>query len=475
MKEDKLLNDLFESARTEEPKRSYEEVAGSFIKTVPPTGIAASVRELLFSNIGLNSFLVAITGGAVLAAFLMFSSPSEAVNNDDIFSQAIPTTKNKTVKTKKIVSPKEPTPTENNTITKKETTKNTSSFSPAKEISQKEKVEKPVVAEGIIEDMTPTTSNVNIENISPEPKKAPIEKVTVTKPNNTTTKNSSQRKTQISSTPSLVNKPSSNNINTTNNYNEPFTGYGTSLRRLKRSLLPKLIKDGFIDSKSDEVVINIEEKQVIINGIKLKPYLYTKYTSIAQDFEIVPEENRQIRISDKFILVGDFTTDGFKGKAEGHGDQLYLSDFQKEIQLSGIPIDINPTIVPKKKAKISLDEITMQQVLDIEPLSVIFRKNNQGQFLPLTILTNNHFSSNLSLAHQEQPVKLIHGEASLSANTGLPIIYIEKYKLGKKKGTIKFLYDGYEITVQLKRLNDEWQKNRLQVKGKKENKIDMKF
>ena len=117
----------------------------------------------------------------------------------------------------------------------------------------------------------------------------------------------------------------------------------------------------------------------------------------------------------------------------------------------------------------------MQQVLDINQFEIIFRKDNGGNFLPLTILTNNHLSSNINLHFKNQPIKLIRGESSLSANAGLPIIYMEKYKFGKKKGTIKFLYDGYEIIIQLKRFNDDWIQSRLQVKGKKENRIDVKF
>jgi len=94
MKEDKLLNDLFESARTEEPKRSFEDVADSFTKTVPAMGVAETVRELLLNNISLNSILVVVAGGALLTTALMFSSPSEAVRNDEIFSQIIPQEKN---------------------------------------------------------------------------------------------------------------------------------------------------------------------------------------------------------------------------------------------------------------------------------------------------------------------------------------------------------------------------------------------
>ena len=477
MKEDKLLNDLFESARTEEPKRSYEEVADSFTKTVPPTGIAETVRELLFNNISLNSILVVITGGALLTAALMFSSPSEAVNNDEIFSQIIPQEENVIAKTE------EPIITEiKEDVQPKQNTANTSSqISPKKETPQKTpnnkitvEVSKPIVP---TKDIVPTSSGVNIESDLPTPQKTPSQEVVITEPNNkiTPTINPESKPTQAPSNPPKADAPVSNTINATNGYNELFTGYGTNLKRLKRNLLGKLVSDGFIDSKKDEVVIKIEEKQVVINGIKLKPYYYTKYTSIAQDYEIVPDDNRQIRIDDDMILVGDFTEAGFKGKGEGYGDFFYFPNFQAEVKLGSTPIDINPTKVPKRKSQISWDESIMQQILDTDQFEVIFRKDNRGNFIPLTILTNNHFSANIDLEYKGVPIKLIHGEASLSANSGLPIIYMDKYKFGKKKGTIKFLYDGYEISVQLKRFNNDWLRSRLQVKGKKENRIDVKF
>ena len=474
MKEDKLLNDLFESARTEEPKVSYEEVADSFIKTVPPTGVFESVRELLLSNISLNSVLMVVASGALLTAALVMSSPSQAESKEEVLSQnVIIDDKSISEKVTPVASEKNaeieaPQVSNNKTNTSKEILKaKTETFFP-----KAKKIEKQAIVE-VIE----TPENV-VKEISSKPKKqSEPEVVNLEKEKDISTPENvvadDVQTAQPISNNSIGKAPLSKKINATNGYNELFTGYGTSLKRLKRSLLNKLINDGFIDDKKESVVIEIEEKKVVINGIKVKPYLYTKYTSIVQDFEIVPEKNRQIRIIGEMILVGDFTEQGFKGKGEGYGDQLYLPDFQKDIQLGGVPIDLSP--VDYRKGKISLDEQIMQEILDLGQFDNIFKKDKSGQFLPLTLLTNNHFSDNLPLQHQGQSIKLIRGEASLSANAGLPIIYMRKYKFGRKKGTIKFLYDGYEITVLLKKSNSDWLMSRFQVSGKKENQIDVKF
>ena len=472
MKEDKLLNELFESARTEEPKVSYEEMAGSFTKTVPATGVLDSVKELLLNNISLNSVLVVVTSGVLLTGALIMSSPTKAVQNEEAISQSVIVDENSNSETptthitkEVFVEPEELEEIKNNTNTteqiKQEKTKPI--------FPKTKKIEKKViefVPEKIVETSSPEPQRYSESQVIPVEKEDKESEV----------QEDAAQRNNISKSPSnnfLADKPLSNKINATNGYNEPFTGYGTNLKKLKRNLLNKLINDGFIESKKDDVIIEIEEKQVVINGVKVKPYLYTKYTSTVQDFEIVPEKNRQIRITDDMILVGDFTDQGFRGKGEGYNAFMYLPDFQKDIQLGAVSIDLSP--IDFRKSKVSFDEQIMQDILDLNQFEHIFKKDKRGQYLPLTLLTNDHFSDNLPLHFQGQPIKLIRGEASLSANAGLPIIYMKKYRFGSKKATVKFLYDGYEISVSLKRFNNDWLMKRFQVTGKKENQIDVKF
>ena len=474
MKEDKLLDDLFESARTEDPKRSYEEVADSFIKTVPPTGLAESVKELLLNNINFNSILVVATSGVLLTAALMMSSPTEATQENEIISQNT-ITQEKTIlpiEQKETILTEQPQQETEQII---ETSNNTSSNTTETSFPKKEKVQKQNIIEPVVATTTTKETVTNYPPVKSAPTPTPKMEIKDTSEEVAEKIVEQPQLPAPSSIPKPVNASTSNNINATNDYNELFTGYGTNLRKLKRNLLSKLVSDGFIESKKDDVLINIEEKKVVVNGIQLKPYYYTKYTSIIQDHEIVPNDNRQIRINDDVILVGEFSEAGFKGKGEGYGDALYLPDYQKDIQLGNTPININLSPTKLRKGKISWDENIFQQILDIPQFESIFRKDNRGNYLPLTILTNNQISSNLNLHFKNQSIKLIRGESSLSANAGLPIIYMEKYKFGKKKGTIRFLYDGYEITVQLKRFNNDWLKSRFQVKGKKENQIDVKF
>ena len=473
MKEDKLLNDLFESARTEEPKVSYEEVADSFMETVPPTGVLESVKELLLNNISLNSILVVATSGTLLTAALMMSSPSKAVQHEEVISQNIiiddhsisevPTTEINESFTE--TGDLQESNNKTNTSIEVVEDKTEIFFPKAKETTEERIVDVVEVPENQIDN-----------NVPPSQKQPESELVSIEKEKDISEVSEDRldevHKSESTYNTSIANKPLSNKINATNGYNEPFTGYGTNLRRLKRSLLNNLMNDRFIDNKKDAVVIEIEEKQIVINGIKLKPYLYTKYTSIAQDFEIVPEENRQIRINDDLILVGDFTEEGFRGKAEGQGNKMYLADFKKDIQLGKVMLDLSP--VTHRKSKISFDEQIMQEILNLSHFDDIFKKDKSDKFLPLTLLTNNHFSDNLPLDFRGQSIKLIRGEASLDANNGLPIIFMKKYKFGNKKGTIKFLYDGYEITVNLRRLKNDWLLKKLYVTGKGR-KIDAKF
>lgn len=69
-KEDQIISSLFEAARTEAPKVSFEQMAQQLNQQppVPPTepaGIGANIKHLLLKNIGLNSIILVVGAGLV--------------------------------------------------------------------------------------------------------------------------------------------------------------------------------------------------------------------------------------------------------------------------------------------------------------------------------------------------------------------------------------------------------------------------
>jgi len=69
-KEDRIISSLFEDARAEAPKVSFEQMAQQFTQQPPipptePTGMSAHIKHLLLKNIGLNSIILVVGAGLV--------------------------------------------------------------------------------------------------------------------------------------------------------------------------------------------------------------------------------------------------------------------------------------------------------------------------------------------------------------------------------------------------------------------------
>jgi len=68
--EEKYINQLFQAARNEAPKRSFDEVATHFEKTVVPTPVTVSSSKLYFKYFSLNTILMTIISSLVIVGFL---------------------------------------------------------------------------------------------------------------------------------------------------------------------------------------------------------------------------------------------------------------------------------------------------------------------------------------------------------------------------------------------------------------------
>ena len=69
-KEDRIISSLFEEARTEVPKVSFEEMAQRFVQQLPvspakPAGLSTTLKQLLLKHIGLNTIILVIGAGLV--------------------------------------------------------------------------------------------------------------------------------------------------------------------------------------------------------------------------------------------------------------------------------------------------------------------------------------------------------------------------------------------------------------------------
>ena len=87
--------------------------------------------------------------------------------------------------------------------------------------------------------------------------------------------------------------------------------------KLKRQLLKNLVKDKLIESKKDFAKIELPKGKIIVNGKELTGKLFRKYESILLSFEVEHGENREVHVCKRFIKVGEFFDDCFRGQASG--------------------------------------------------------------------------------------------------------------------------------------------------------------
>ena len=157
------------------------------------------------------------------------------------------------------------------------------------------------------------------------------------------------------------------------------------LRKIKRVLLKNLLSDQIIKSKSIELVVDLPGDQIIVNGTVLDQKLFLKYQSLTHKAGYGPY--RKIQINKKFIKVGDFSPDGFKGSGLGTFTENFID------QNKGGLFDNNPQKSEKlfKKEKQEADlklekkelNIFSENILDQFPepkgLAKLFSVNLSGK------------------------------------------------------------------------------------------------
>lgn len=91
MNEDNVLEELFESARNEGPRMSFEEVAEGLAVGISAIGIAYLIRDFLINKISLNSIIMISTTTLLTTAAWIALSPSDeqVIDKQPIIKEAI--------------------------------------------------------------------------------------------------------------------------------------------------------------------------------------------------------------------------------------------------------------------------------------------------------------------------------------------------------------------------------------------------
>ena len=98
----------------------------------------------------------------------------------------------------------------------------------------------------------------------------------------------------------------------------PKTLFGVNMKyedcnKLHSLLYKQLIEDGFIDSKSNPVIIEFGKHSLKINGKSFDQNQTNIYRNIITQFKIKPGKYRSIRLTEHLIKVGDFGKGNFTG------------------------------------------------------------------------------------------------------------------------------------------------------------------
>lgn len=100
-----------------------------------------------------------------------------------------------------------------------------------------------------------------------------------------------------------------------------------SLKKLKRELLRELSADKLIDDKRALNVLEYKRNEIFVNNQRLDYQGYNKYNEFLAEYNISPGPDRRVVTEARYIMVGDFLEESFKGSLQGTAmDLRFIED-----------------------------------------------------------------------------------------------------------------------------------------------------
>jgi len=97
------------------------------------------------------------------------------------------------------------------------------------------------------------------------------------------------------------------------------------MKRLKRKLVAKLLKDKLISKAHKKAIVELHEDQVVVNGKALDKGLEAVYRKlIAINYGVNSGPQREIHLAPKFIMIGDFGDYGEMLRGQSHGRNMIV-------------------------------------------------------------------------------------------------------------------------------------------------------
>lgn len=110
-------------------------------------------------------------------------------------------------------------------------------------------------------------------------------------------------------------------------------------------------------------------------------------------------------------------------------------------------------------------KVILQKSFAVEKLHTYFDKDESGELLPLNIVTNDYFSSNMPLAFDGKEMNLVRSQDDLQTSDNEAFVNITKFKIKRHTAILKFKYKTKKMKIKLRKHEGEWIYQTLVVKG----------
>ncbi|OEK04101.1 hypothetical protein [Roseivirga misakiensis] len=116
-------------------------------------------------------------------------------------------------------------------------------------------------------------------------------------------------------------------FNTSPTKTSPISLTGAQLRSLKSKLIKYVKQDGLNRSNYNFIIVEFNKRKPKINHHTLTPPQIKRYEDLLASYNVSYSPQRRIVVDKKYIMVGDFTEEGFSGSALGRAMDIQFKGY----------------------------------------------------------------------------------------------------------------------------------------------------
>ena len=223
----------------------------------------------------------------------------------------------------------------------------------------------------------------------------------------------------------------------------------------------------------------IAQKKIAILRLRSVAYRLHHCTALAQEFhQLVMQTNRKfddlidIEFAGKKVIViasrysGSFNIIGGEfidiQELMVSGDNASLGFIYNSIE---VRIDLTKTddgwvtknaIKDHKQEDYAERETLVQLALDDDFLRKVTLKEENGQFKPLSILSNGHFSNMLEVTFDGKKLEIVPFKYNRAYDRNTTYIEVTKFQVKRKRASLEFSFNKNNFKVNYRMKNGEW-------------------